>query len=208
MSIIHAVSTVGAKGGGGIGTWNPTIIGRISTNGVVVYSYGNDDSLEPNFAVGEADAGIWLIRTSDNCYIRCGGNAAGGLQNYTRWYNTSGANQGDPGTRSGTGTNIFTLGLAPDSVNIYNVSDSTVTGTPIYATQGSSYTSDNKSTFFEPTIDTKYGRYVDCLASRNTTGVTFEEGATTVQFTFRKSGETDYTVTFKARAESRAFVEF
>lgn len=192
-----------------VGFWStsdpfvPVIYGRIASNGDTVYSFGSDDAIAPSTATGEGYTGVWLYMTSDNCYVRVGCHAVGGLSTTEQWYNTGGTSQGDPGPETGTGTNVFELGTQPSEVRITNT-DTDVAGAPVYSVLGSSYTS---GSFFTPSVDTKYGRRVWALATRSTLGITQEQGYIDLQFTFRKPGETDYTVTFRGRAQGRAFVE-
>lgn len=198
-----------AKAGGG-GGWGPTTYGRIAANGDVVIGLSSDFEIAPTDAYSFGAVGLWLYRTSNNCFIRCGCDTAIATSSTEVWYNTGGAGQGAPGSRYATGTDIFELGGVPDSVNIYNKSDTTLAGTPlVFQGLGSSYTSDDKVTFFTPTIDTKYGREVQCEASYtgNFGSDGPHEARINVQFTFRKSGETDYTIEFSGRARAIAEVE-
>lgn len=196
-----------------ITVFNPTILGRTSatspSSNYVVYMASSDFELAPGTAVATGTSAVWLIKTSTDCFIRVGGNTSpAGTE---QWYNTGGTQQGDPGLQTGTGTNVFQLNQVPDTVNIYNKLDNNTLGTCSFTNTsgGTSYTSDDKSTFFNPTQDAKYGRMV--VAAASCTGGfcnDVDDGYTQVQFTFRKSGLDDYTVTFTARGRGNATVEF
>lgn len=206
MSIMHsAAATMPRQTPTG---FSPTISGRIDANGIVVYGNDVDFAIFPADASAGDRAAIWVIQTSTNCFIRVGRWISG---NGDTWYNTVGVSQGDPGLYTGTGTTVFELGEQCDSVNIYNSNDNTTDapsaqGSVTYIAIGS-YTSDDKTTFFAPTQDTKYGRQV--YAQETETGIGFNTavGEVTVQFTFRKSGYDDYTITFRGRARANADVE-
>lgn len=195
MSAIHAGSVMSAARSAG-GAFAPTIYGRVHANGLVLNSYDYAFDFDPAFIAADTDAALWLIMTSTNCYIRCGGGAAADL-----WYNTAGVSQGNPGAYTGTGADIFELGEQPDSVNIYNANNNTISNAPVFSAVGT-YTSDDKSTFFAPTQDVKYGRRVIAALSLDFPDVVVETGEITQQFTFRKAGYDDYTITFRARGEA------
>ena len=202
--------------GGGTTDFAPTISGRylmgspIVTTDLVVYSVGSDFDIGPNgTAISQGASAVWLIKSATDCFIRVAADAAPGTDN---WYNTGGTAQGDPGTRTGTGTTVFQLNDIPDTVNIYNVVDTTTVPTPDYGNNFSgatAYTSDDKVTFFDPSQDSKYGRGIVCDAeciNESFCGDT-EDGRSVIQFTFRKSGKNDYTITFLQRARATASVE-
>lgn len=206
MSIMHCASTINAQAQPGGGGFSPVIYGRVHADGYVCLSDWLDFALSPASANATADCGIWLIATADNCYIRVGVDGSGDF-GIEQWYNTGGTGQGDPGLISGTGTTVFELGTVPDSVNIYNANDNSILGAPTFTTVSGSYTSDDKSTFFSPTTSTKYGRRCNAVASQSGFGTDDETGEVTIQFTFRKSGESDYTVTFRGRSNAQADVD-
>lgn len=210
MTIIHQSGVIASSTGVSTGgAWNPTNLARISTNGDAVYANCHDDQVSPNDSTAVAEAGLWIYRTSGNIYVRTGCNTIGNTINDEDWYNTSGVSQGDPGPQTGTGTNIFNIGTdAGVSVNIYNAADNSTASSPGFFTLGTGYTSDDKSTFFTPAEDTKYGRWIQSIGNyTGSSGINVEEGNFDLQITFRKSGETDYTITYKAHARGRAFVE-
>jgi len=187
-----------------------TISGRQAASGDVVYS-SNSDFVFDDISEPTSAAAIWLIKTSTDCFIRVGTDVGGDIGVASEnWYNTGGTGQGDPGAISGTGTTVFQLGQLPDTVNIYNVNENTTAGTPAFTntTGGTSYTSDDKSTFFAPVTDSKYGRRVSCTPF--VTGgfdVDIDEGNFDIQFTFRKADISDYTITFQGHARAQATSE-
>jgi len=203
MTMMAGVSTNARPGASA--EFAPTIDGQVEADGHAVYSSHSDFVID-DIATANGDICIWLIQTVDNCYIRVGADGAAGASD--NWYDDLGAAQGDPGSRTTTGATIFTLGEVPDSVNIYNLADTTFVGAPAYAAYGTAYTSDDKSTFFSPTQDAKYGRMIDSYASA---GPGFdsdvEDGHIEVQYTFRKAGASDYTITFSGRARALATSE-
>jgi hypothetical protein len=210
MTIIHQSGVIASSTGVSTGgAWNPTNLARISTNGDAVYANCHDDEVAPGDATATANAGIWVYRTSGNIYIRCGCSTVGNTINDEDWFNTAGVSQGDPGPETGTGTNIFNIGTdAGVSVNIYIAAENTTTGSPLFFNDGALFTSDDKSTFFTPAENTKYGRWIQSVAQfTGSSGANLEEGNFDLQVTFRKAGETDYTITHKGHARGRAFVE-
>lgn len=199
MTMPHFISTV-SNAPPPVSVFSPTLSGRLDANGYVVYANDQDFQLAPTDAFADDRAAIWVIQTATDCFIRVGRWISG---NGDQWYNTGGTGQGDPGTYTGTGTTVFQLNEQCDSVNIYNSLDNSITGTPTFTAIGS-YTSDDKVTFFAPTQDTKYGRYVWADAEELGIGTDTQIGEVTLQFTFRKSGYGDYTVTFRGRARAVA----
>lgn len=184
-------------------SFEPTIFGRIDANGYVVYASDTDFALSPGTASALDSAGLWVIQTATDCFIRVGRATNG---DGDQWYDTGGTGQGDPGIYTGTGATVFQLNEQCDTVNIYNKQDTSTTGTPDFYAMGS-YTSDDKGTFFAPTQDTKYGRRVEAVAFQSGLGVDTEDGQTTIQVTFRKAGLDDYTITFRGRARAQASVD-
>lgn len=204
MTIIHQASVINAAWKSPGSAFNPTNSGRIDANGYVVYANDIDFEISPGSASASDTAAMWVIQTATDCFIRVGRATAGDGDN---WYNTGGTGQGDPGAWTGTGTTIFQLNEQCDTVNIYNSNDNSINGTPTFSVVGTSYTSDDKTTFFAPTQDTKYGRRVICSAFQSGFGSDQETGECTMQFTFRKSGYDDYTITFRSRANATASVD-
>lgn len=185
--------------------FSPTIYGRIYANGIVAYALDIDFQFDPGPASAANHSAVWVIQTATSCFIRVGRwvNSAG-----TTWYNTTGASQGDPGAYTGVGTTVFDLGEQCDSVNIYNSGDTQTLGTSTFSNPfGTSYTSDDKTTFFAPTQDSKYGRRVASSAFQSGFGSDIEDGKTRLQVTFRKSGYPDYTIEFEVRARAQADVD-
>ncbi len=183
--------------------FDPNILGRIDANGFVVEADGSDEDIDPGSASCDTEAGIWVIQTATEAFVRCGCEVVvANTLSLERWFDTGGTSQGDPGIISSAGATIFELGTTCDSVRINRTTNS-ISGTPVFAQIGS-YTNNS---FFTPTQDVKYGGRVDSLAQQSGFGISNETGETTLAITFRKTGESDYTVTFRARADSRAFVE-
>lgn len=207
MSIIHSASVV-ASATRQVTEFDPTISGRVEANGDVVYSTWSDFAISPSSAYSEGEAGIWLIQTATDCFIRVGANGTGdfGTEN---WYDTGGTGQGDPGLLTSAGTTVFQLNELADTVNIWNKADNSTQGTPSFSntTGGTGYTSDDKTTFFSPTQSAKYGRKVLCISAQSGTGTTTEEGNFDIQFTFRKGGKNDYTITFQGHSKAVATVD-
>lgn len=202
MSIAHSTSIIASATILGDVSFASTTYGQVSADGFVMLAHGYEFNLGSPGITVDTDAGIWVIDTATSCYIRCANNANGDTQN-ENWYNTGGTPQGDPGAYPGTGTNIFDLGENPDSINIYTVSENTTDGTPIFNDVGT-WTDDDKSTFFAPTQDVKYGKDVNCVDTSGPPPATGERGNFVMQVTFRKAGKTDLTITFSAEGRARS----
>lgn len=181
--------------------FNPTNNGRVEANGDVIYALGDDLQSGSN-ASATGHAGIWLTKTSDNCYLRVGGDATGNITATATWYNTSGGGN-TAASRVGSGTTVFTLGEVPDSVIITNVSDNTQSGSPTFTNinGGTSYTSGSS---FSPTTDAKYGREVQNVAATFGPGSNTSEGNFDIRFTFEKSGYDDYVITYQGHGKAIA----
>ena len=202
MTIIHASSVLSAVDAG----WGDVNLGRVNT-GNLCYGNSQDFSTPTPGPDQDAWAGVWLIETGGVMYVRCGVTA----QDIEKWYNTVGADQGDPGTYSGTGTSILSLGVVPDSVNIYTQDTEVHQGsgggsTGMTFVDYGVFTDDDKSTFFDPADATKYGKYA-YAHNESSQLVNATEGYTVVQFTFRKAGLDDLTYTFRAYARAEASYE-
>lgn len=210
MTIIHQSGVITTSRGASTGgAWNPNNLARVAASGDAWYANSHDDQVAPNDATATAQGAIWVYRTGGNIYIRCGCTTIGNTINGEDWYNTGGVSQGDPGVESGTGTSIFDIGTdAGVSVNIYIAAENSTAGSPLFYNDGAAFTNDDKTTFFTPAEDTKYGRWIQSVGNfTGSSGVNIEEGNFDLQVTFRKSGETDYTITHKGHARARAFVE-
>ena len=196
MTIIHAQSAVAS---GGSSEFAPTILGRIAATGLLVLGNGEDYVFGGGSSC-DAKAAIWLLRTGGDVYIRCGCHGTGNVVAEEAWYNEAGADQGDPGRETGAGTNIFQLNSDVDSVNIYAAAlDNNIQDSPAglqFSAYGT-FTDDDKSTFFLPTADVKYGREVDC-ESAGPQGT--RRARITVQVTFRKAEFEDLTISFLGEA--------
>lgn len=186
------------------GGWNYSIFARQAAAGDALYVNASEFIFD-GIASVDSRAYVWVVKTATTCQIR--------LSEYhtdsatPNWYDTTGTPQGDPGNYSGTYAVAFDLNAIPDTINIYTSNSTTLFGTPSFPAIGS-WTDDNKSTFFNPTQDVLYGRYVDCNAVAGPGfDVDTEQGHTTLQFTFRKAGYTDYTISFKVQARAYATSE-
>ena len=185
--------------------FSPTISARQAGAGNAVDSFAEDFNFDPGTSTADAQAGLWLYCTASDCFVRCGGDAGGNVIADVSWYNPAGVDQGDPGLHTGVGTTIFQLGVRPDSVNIFTSQQTVDIGTCSFPTSiGSAWTDDNKSTFFNPTNDTKYGKFATCGSGVGGGGLDADGGTFELQFTFRKSGYVDYTITFQAQVRSDA----
>ena len=198
MTIIHAQSVIAS---GGSSEFAPTILGRIAATGVVSDMTAYDLEIEPSQASADADTGLWVLRTGGDVYIRVGGNAS--PPDEENWYNEAGVDQGNPGTQTSGGTVIFQLNEDVDSVNIYAAAlDTIIFNSPAFFKIGT-YTDDDKSTFFLPTNDVKYGRQCTCESQGSDNNI----GDHTIQVTFRKTGKDDLTVSFRSRTSAEAETE-
>ena len=193
MTIMHFSSTIS----GGDQYFAPTVYGRISSAGILVLGQGEDYELDPGTSSCHGRAGIWLWRTGGDIYIRCGCWGDGNVIAQEIWYNGGGIDQGDPGRENTAGTDIMQLNSDVDSVNIYAAANDFVAAgsptDPTFSAYGT-FTDDDKSTFFLPTVDTKYGRLI---TSDGSGGSGVREGTITVQYTFRKANYADLTITFR-----------
>lgn len=180
---------------GGGSTFAPTVSGRLGlgTTATRVVEGSADDYVLGGGSSADGSCAIWVLRTGGDVYIRVGCRGAGNGTPVEQWYNQAGAGQGDPGEESTAGTTIFQLNEDVDTVNIYaSAFDSTTTGSPNFAAIGT-FTDDQKTTFFLPTADVKYGRSLDCDGGG---GTGLNEALISIEVTFRKAGLDDYTVKF------------
>jgi len=197
MTIIHASSVLTVSAAG----WGDVQLGRIATSGRVCFGSGYLFNLDTPGGSASGDAGLWCVELApDEFSVRCG--VYGFEAVVEQWYNEAGAGQGDPGTISSNGTAILTLEQMPDSVNIYTSDETSTTGAPVFSTVGSAYTDDDKSTFFVPVSEAKYGRKIQCTDASAPEGNPATEGYVTVQFTFRKAGLSDLTYSFKGHGRA------
>jgi len=183
------------KTAAGSSTFAPTVSGRLGLGTVAsrVVEGGADDYYPGPGSSADGSNSIWVLRTGGDVYIRVGCRGAGNGTPVEAWYNQAGADQGDPGEESTAGTTVFQLNEDVDSVNIYaSAFDVTTTGSPSFSAVGT-FTDDQKSTFFLPTADVKYGRLLDCDGGG---GTGTNEGLMSIEVTFRKAGLDDYTVKF------------
>jgi len=183
--------------------FSPTVSGRISSAGPVVTGDGEDFEFGGT-AHADGRHGIWVLRTGGDVYIRVGCRGDGNVTAIEDWYNVGGTPQGDPGEITSAGTTVFQLNEDVDSINIYAAAlDNSITGSPSFSAMGS-FTDNDKSTFFLPTADVKYGRSCNCDSNGNQLRI----GEATVQVTFRKAGLDDLTVTFQGESHCEAESDF
>ncbi len=179
-----------AKAAGG-GVFAPTQFGRFAGDGNVVLCIADD------FGIGSSDASsdflVWIETSATDCFIYIEGDANGNVAAVIDWFDSGGGNQGAPGADR----LVYQLNERPDSVNIFTSAlDDTDTGINQQALPGGgAFTDDDKTTFFNPVDTTEYGWKLDGFA--DDPGVSIANGDMTVQFTFRKAGYADLTVSFK-----------
>ena len=184
--------------------FSPTILGDslgLDTDWVVEAEA--DDESFPN-ASASADTDIWIVAEGGEIYIRVAANA-NGLQTDTAWYDPDAVDQGAPDTNRIPGTDVFSLGeYTGVTVNIYTVRAPTPDG--LTHTKIGTFTDDDKLTFFALTDDVDYGWSYDAEAND-------PPGAGEVdnvidyaihQFTFRKAGYNDYTISMSQQVAASA----
>lgn len=200
MSIAHAASTVANAARAVASAFAFTRYGQQAADGDAAYISAAD--FADNAVVSNAARGhIWVEMTATNCFIRVAETHEDSAS-VNQWYDTTGANQGNQGTYLSASSDLYELGEQPDSINIYTVSTTNTAGAPTFSAIGS-YTDDNQTTFFAPTQDVKYGKYVN---SETIAGPGFdsdlEQGEVRMKFTFRKAGYDDVEVEFIIESRS------
>lgn len=187
----------------------PTVLGQTTSqgSGVLAFAQASESIYPPPGGAGaSADIAIWVITDANNCYIRVAADTNGGSFEDSGWYAPTNVDQGQLTAIAGAGTTVFTLGLRPDSINIYTVAQ-TINGDGVSLGAIGSYTNDNKVSFFSPTNSVKYGLQMDCSSQTDPpSGTDFDIGDFTVQITFRKAGYHDYTITYKLETDTDAEV--
>lgn len=187
--------------------FNPTVDGREAAVNHVLEVYGEDYVFGGN-STADASGRIYIWATASDIVIKVGGNASGNVSTDVLWWDndspSNSATAADYSPASG-GTTIFSLGERTGvTVNIYTSNETTGFGSPTFPEMGT-WTDDDKSTFFNPTNSTAYGGGVDCDASASMgAGPDSHQGFRTLQFTFRKTGYSDYTISFQAYVEALA----
>lgn len=182
--------------------FSPTISGREAASGFLVTCSGLHNTNSSTNASASADTDIWVEVTTGQATIYCG--ARGTVTELAAYIDETGTSQGDPGEYP-TGTAIFTLNEEPDEIRITKSGDSTSSssGGSASITKIGSFT-DNS--FFSPSLNTDYGYGADTTADDTADDASAETGdaSVTVTVTFRKSGYTDYSISFSQDASSSA----
>lgn len=186
------MSLIVAAVGGTTTGYGSTYLGQLSTegDGYVVKAWGDD--LTEGSSSSTARTELCIKTTASETYVICNANGTGNGGGVDEaWYIPTDSDQGAPGTDEV----IFTLGERIDSCNIYTAAvdeDAANVRTPL-----GTFTDDDKSTFFNPSDATLYGTRIVCTAMDSGGGPDTQFGGMTMQFTFRKTGFTDLTLTFK-----------
>lgn len=201
--LVGGFADVGLDAGG---EFSPTIEGDYleRVGGAAVVEAFSEELLGGNTSTTT----IWVDATASDIEIRCQGLANGSDPASSQtWYDETGVDQGDPDTNRTPGTRIFFLGEKTGvTVNIYT---SSVTLTPsgdpgASRTKLGTFTDDDKTSFFTPVTATEYGYELKCRA---TSGTQSASGGQNLQFTFRKAGYTDYTITFQSEGSADYLTE-
>jgi hypothetical protein len=163
-----------------------------------------EDEQEGN-SNADADTDIWVESTSNNVSIRVAGAGNGNFGIDRDWYNPAHVSQGVPDTDRTPGTTVFLLGQREGvTVNIYTIRANEPDG--LNSIKIGSFTDDDKSTFFAPTDGVQYG-YAYNADADDPPGVGETDWAfdySVRQFTFRKDGFDDYTITMGTYVEAAA----
>jgi len=184
--------------------FSPTTYGQVAADGDVCYVAASDIGIGTT-VTNDAEVYLWVVMTATGCEVRV--SELHEDFGFASWYDTGGSAQGDPGAYPTTYATIYDLGEQPDSINIYTVSTTNTTGTPSFTAIGT-YTDDNQTTFFAPTQDVKYGKYVRAATSAGPGfDVDIEQGEFRMKFTFRKAGASDVEVEFICDARSQSTSE-
>lgn len=180
------------------------ILGRpyITTGDEVLESTGVDVELGTSTAEAHSEVYIWA--TATDVEIRITGSAGGSTTEECEWFDENGVSQGTTSPLSAT--TIFKYGSRTGvTVNIYT-SNSGLPSDGCSRAKRGTFTDDDKTTFFNPTNSTKYGYELDCEARDPPFDPPPQSGGTImqIQFTFKKSGASDYTITFSVQVAASA----
>ena len=193
MSLLQMLMGVTGTTGGGGGSppFTPTYLARQSaTSTPTVEAVG--ESYRPSPTSGLAETWLWIETTASETYVRLDANASGNLISTEEWWNPSDVSQGAPGVDE----DALTLGARVDSVNIYTANyTQVVSGADMIMVKQGTFTDDDKITFFNPTNGVNYGWKLEASAS-DPGGDRTLIGYANIQFTFRKAGFADLTVTY------------
>lgn len=187
------------RGSTGVSSFSPTIYGRQAAVNYVVYAFGDTETIDFPAGAGSG-CDIVLYATASDIELRVSAAATGNVAVDEEWYDTSGT----PGDAGSGYVTIFKLNERTDvTVNIYTSNQTVGFGDGVTFSDQGTWTDDDKSTFFNPTNATNYGSTVDCDSSQTVPGSDADQGYFTLQFTFRKTGYNDYTISFQAFAQSQ-----
>lgn len=190
--LVGGFADVGFDSGG----FSPTILGRewLGTGDEVIKATGVDVEFGTSTADGITELHIW--NTGSDIEIRIEGSASGSSQETVEWWDDQEVNQGTPGVPEP----VFQLGeVTGVTVNIYTVDDGVPGANGGLSRQKlGTFTDDDKTTFFSPTASTKYGYELTCECRDPPLNPPPQSDGDTaiLQFTFRKAGYADYTISF------------
>jgi hypothetical protein len=165
------------------GAQAPTLVGDS-----LAYYYLDNGST----ASAEAETDLTVQKVTGDCIINMVGRESG-----------VGADQG---SSSAADTDLFNLNEEPDSVRI-TITEEALTGNPD-GTVDLIYEGFVDSSFFVPVINFKYGVQADARNQQiHVSGEPFDKfsfSTITVQFTFRKAGYNDLSVSYKIRGRAHS----
>ncbi len=204
------LSPIGFWSEGGGTPFTPTILGDsgVLVGEVVVESLAESSDPDPQPSGADADTWIWVVFEGGDIEIRVAADFNGNLVEDSAWYNPSHVDQGAPDTNLVPGTTVFQLGETTGvTVNIFSFRANTPDG--LSETKVGTFTDDDKSTFFAPSASVDYGwnyeaRAVDPPGAGENNSVT---DWAVRQFTFRKAGFEDYTISFGQEVDATAASE-
>ena len=184
----------------------PTVLGDsigVQATDFVVGSLGDDE--EAGNSSASADTDLWIVATGGNIHIKVSGTASGNSAADVDWFNPAHATQGAPDTNRVPGTTVFSLGeITGVTVNIFTIRANVPDG--LTSVKIGTFTDDNKSTFFTPVADTDYGYAYNADADDPPSAgeVDAVTDYSVRQFTFRKAGFNDYTITMGTNVDAGA----
>jgi len=166
------------------GAQAPTIVGDSFAD------YISSDNTRTATAQCETD--MYLEKVTGDCTIKIVGRQ-------------SGVDSDNGSTTAQAQTTIFNLGAEPDKVRI-TVTDETFTGGSTGASKDLIYNEYVDGAFEDRVINQLYGVQADCRNSQapfpSEPLETIGSSQLTVQFTFRKEGYNDYSISYKIRARA------
>lgn len=162
--------------------------------------WGSVADANPQGGFASVRCNIWARATSTDTLVQMSINNRNGNSQLHRYFDTSGASLGDPGTG---GSNAMLLGVRADEIRI-TVAVIASIGDGGSHQQIGTFT-DN--VFFSPTNLTNYGYQDDCVSEVPPGNNDADDYDIEVTFTFRKTGYNDLTVTYRTWADSAADVD-